>query len=251
MMTPITGQSYQVTLQDEIALSTDHFVGVDSFQNTYYITQNTLYKKQASGIYEYTALNLGAIASVDIINPLKITVFYKNSNTAVILDNTLTEITRINFSSIVAFRNVSHATTAGDRRLWIYNTDVQRLEIFDYNQLKVITEFPPMQEIAKELVSNFNICLIKTTSELQFYNIYGSLIDTTDVDSQYTNLYLNNGNLLGIVDKKLYYKAQTDEKFIPVEIPEISIKQFSINDEILYIYDGQNLTSFLLKLSKE
>ena len=169
----MSGQTYTVTKLNSSLLQAERFIGVDNFQNIYYVSNNTLYKKNNSSIIEFTALNLGEVTSVDLINPLKITVFYKDANTVVILDNTLAEIRRINFSAIEEFRNVSHVTTAGDRRLWLYNTDIQRLEVFDYNHSKVITEFPPTSQPIEELISNFNVSWIKTTSANRFiYHIW-------------------------------------------------------------------------------
>lgn len=246
-----TGQSYTVTKLKEISLKSDSFVGVDNFQNLYYTSRSTLYKKSDTGVIEYAALNLGQITSVDIVNPLKLTVFYKESNTVVILDNTLTEIRRINFSDIENFRNISLATNAGDRRLWIFNTDIQRLELFDYNQNKVITEFPPTALPALELTSNFNVCWIKTENSIDSYTVYGSLINSFPTKNQIHSIATYSDYIFAIEDEKLIYKEKNTAEFSSMEIPEIKVKQFSIKDEILYLYDGQNLISYRLNLSKE
>lgn len=245
------GQSYSITKQNDIPIKSDVFIGADNFQNLYYTSKSTLYKKSAKEVIEYAALNLGEITSVDLINPLKLTVFYKESNTVVILDNTLAEIRRINFSSIENFRNVSHATNAGDRRLWIFNTDIQRLELFDYNQNKVITEFPPSSFPALELTSDFNVCWVKTQNSIDSYTVYGSLINSFPINKQIHAVTTYRNNILVLSDKKLYYKEKEAEEFTNIEIPEIKIKQFSIKDEILYIYDGQILTSYRFNLTKE
>ncbi|MEP0264998.1 hypothetical protein [Dokdonia sp.] len=245
------GQTYTATKLNSVPLQTERFVGVDNFQNSYYISNNTFYKKSDSNTIEFTALNLGEITSVDLINPLKITVFYKDANTAVILDNTLAEIRRINFSDIEEFRNVSHATTAGDRRLWIYNTDTQRLEIFNYNQNKVVTEFPPTSQPIKELISNFNVSWIKTASAIDSYTIYGSFINSYPIKDEITSIMEYQDTIFAIIEEQLYYRSLGENEFLKIEIPEITLKQFSIKDEILYIYNGQNLTSFRLNKSKE
>jgi len=150
----------------------------------------------------------------------------------------------INFSAIENFRNISHATNAGDRRLWIFNTDIQRLELFDYNQNKVITEFPPTNFPALELTSNFNVCWVKTKNTIDSYTVYGSLINSfpTDVEIQAISIY--NEYVFALSNEKLVYKEKGVIEFLNLEIPEIKVKQFSIKDEILYIYDGQILTSY-------
>ena len=249
--TIVIGQSYTVTKLKEDALKSDFFVGADNFQNLYYVSKSTLYKKSDTETIEYAALNLGQITTVDIINPLKITVFYKESNTVVILDNTLAEIRRINFSDIENFRNISHATNAGDRRLWIFNMDIQRLELFDYNQNKVITEFPPTNLPAVELTSNFNVCWVRTENTIDSYTVYGSLINSFPVDESIHSITTHTDNIFAIKEEKLVYSDKNTTEFSEVEIKEITVKQFSIKDEILYIYDGQILTSYRLNPPKE
>lgn len=244
-------QSYSVTKLKESPLKADTFIGADNFQNLYYTSRNTLYKKDSKEVIEFAALNLGEITSVDLINPLKLIVFYRESNTVVVLDNTLAEIRRINFSTIENFRNVSQATNAGDRRLWIFNTDIQRLELFDYNQNKVITEFPPTLLPALELTSNFNVSWVKTKNTIDSYTVYGSLINSYPTEEQIHNITEYKDHIFVISDEKLHYKEKNTKEFTPIEIPEIKVKQFSIKAEILYIYDGQFLTSYRLNLSKE
>lgn len=247
----ILAQSYSVTKLKESSLKAERFVGADNFQNLYYTSRSTLYKKSTKEVIEFAALNLGDITTVDLINPLKLIVFYQESNTVVVLDNTLAEIRRVNFSTLENFRNVSHATNAGDRRLWIFNSDIQRLELFDYNQNKVIIEFPPTLLPALELTSNFNVCWIKTKKSIDSYTIYGSLINSYPVTDHVYAITEYRGHIFSLSDEKLYYKEKNTKEFTPIEIPEIKAKQFSIKDEILYIYDGQVLTSYRLNLSKE
>jgi hypothetical protein len=57
--------------------------------------------------------------------------------------------------------------------------------------------------------------------------------------------------IFAIIEEQLYYRSLEGNEFLKIEIPEITLKQFSIKDEILYIYNGQNLTSFRLNQSKE
>jgi len=230
-------------------LQADRFVGRDNYDNTYTIIDRTLYKKGASGDHQFTALSIGGITTVDIINPLKITLFYQNSNVAVILDNTLSEILRIDFNAIEAFRNVSHATTATDRRLWIFNTDLQQLELFDYNLLKVIISFQPVSELPKLQISNFNLCYMVIGNELYIYNIYGALLERRKIPV-FDDIKQHNDNLIALNADGLFYKAATASQFSPVSSLKNDIKDFHLIDEILYIYNGQELSSGRLKPTK-
>ena len=239
-------QTHTLEKKDAQALNADFFVGADSFDNIYYIKDRTLFKKGSVSTLQYTALSLGSISAVDIINPLKITVFYAKTNVAVILDNTLAEITRIDFNGIDNFRNVSHATTATDRRLWIFNTDLQQLELFDYNLLKVVTFFQSIEKLADLQLSNFNLCYVLAENELLTYNIYGALLERK-ASKPFTAIKEYNDHLIGLTDEGFYYKTPTDDGFSSIISPEIDVKGFYLIDEILYIYNGQELSTYQLK----
>ena len=247
---PVTSQSYTLEKINEVTLDADIFIGVDNFNALYHIDDNVLYKNDVNNGYQFTALQLGPITSVDILNPLKISVFYEASNTAVILDNTLSEITRINFSTIEDFRNISHVTTNGDKRLWIFNTDLQQLEIVDWNTDQIITQFPPMSVNATMLVTNFNFAWVVNENGIFYYNNYGSFLSKT-VLQDITLISQSKGAVILLSQGKLHYKPKESNDFIALDTLDFTIKQLSLNGEILYLYTGQKLITFRLKLPKK
>lgn len=243
------GQELTLEKLSEDLLEATTFYAVDDYNAYYYAQRNTLHKRGNKNKYQFTALQLGKITSVDVLNPLRITVFYEESNTAVILDNTLSEIARINFSTIENFRNVSHATTASDRRLWIFNTDEQRLEIFDWNMGKVITQFPPMEHNASTLTTNFNFAWVVNESGVYHYNNYGSFITSFKL-KLVSHITQSQGNVVILKDGNLEYNVGGETQFSQIKTPDLSIKQLSLNGEILYIYDGRMLSNFRLQSPK-
>lgn len=250
LFNPILGQQITTTLVQKEALQADVFVGADKFGNTYFIKQRTLYKNQAGSIIEYAALNLGEITSVDLINPLKISVYYKQANTVVLLDNTLNEITRIHFSDIEDFRNTAFASTANDRRLWLFNTDTQQVELYDYRLNKVIVQFPPLDTIPTAYASNFNFCSVQNEGLLTTYNIYGTLTEEIVTTRTFEKLAQSNNTLVGLHNGMLFIKKALTDFFQPLDNIEFTAQEFSLIGEILYIYDGQNLMTYAIQTSK-
>ena len=241
-------QQYNIKLLNEQPLDADTFVGVDDFSALYYIKNNTIFKKSETNTYQFSSLQLGTIASVDIVNPLKISVFYRDSNTTIILDNTLNEITRIDFSNIDNFRNISHARTAGDRQLWVFNTDLQQLEVYDWNQNKIITQFPPQEHNATTMTSNFNFAWVVEKDEISQYNIYGSFVKKITIETP-NKISQSRGDLIFVTQKGIFYKEEKTSQFTELFLPDLHHKDSFLNNEILYIYDGQKLTTFELSKS--
>lgn len=243
-------QIYELSLENSTNLKTERFVGVDSYNSIYTIKGRTLFKTTANNTIEYAALSLGSIYDVDLINPLKITVFYKESNTVVILDNTLNEITRVNFSSLENPKNVSHATTAGDRRLWIFNSDFQQIELFDYRLNMVLVEFPPIREIPEVLASNFNLCWVILDNTLFTYTIYGGLADEKQIAYNFEKLTSHKDFLIGLYKNQLFTQDKDTFDFEPLKISENDIEEFSLIGRKLYIYNGEALQEFSIKPTK-
>ncbi|QHI38316.1 hypothetical protein IMCC3317_37070 [Kordia antarctica] len=233
-------------LQKQDSLSVDRFVGMDNFGASYAIQDNILIKQKDTKKWQYNNFQLGEITSVDILNPLKITLFYEDFNTVIILDNTLNEIKRIDFNLIAQFKNLAAATTANDRNLWVFDTNTQQLEVFNYVQEKTPIQNLPISEKFITLKSNYNYCRVLTETILYTYNIYGSLLSQQDL-AGVTDFSMTNTEVIFLKDEQLYYTNTDDVYLINLPSDRIAIKQFSLHDDILYIYDGIVLYQFQLK----
>ncbi|MEM6718418.1 MAG: hypothetical protein AAF611_03785 [Bacteroidota bacterium] len=234
------------TLQQQDSLAVDRFVAIDNFGALYVIQDNILIKRQDGKEWVYNNLQLGDIATVDILNPLKITLFYKDFNTAIVLDNTLNEIKKIDFNITAEFKNLAAATTANDRNFWIFDTNTQQLEVFNYLQQTTPVQNLPIPEKFVALKSNYNFCRVLTETTLYLYNIYGSLLSEKPLEGA-TDFDMTNEEIIFLKDKQLHYSIDDDVYLIKIPSDGIAIKQFSLHDDILYIYDGIVLYRFQLK----
>lgn len=234
------------TLQQQDSLLVDRFVEVDNFGALYTIKDNILIKRLDKKKWQYNNFQLGEITSIDILNPLKITLFYEDFNTVIVLDNTLNEIRRIDFNVIDDFKNLAAATTANDRNLWIFDTNTQQLEVFNYLQEKTPIKNLPISEKFVMLKSNYNFCRVLTETILYTYNIYGSLLSQQELTGV-TDFSMTNTEVIFLKEKQLYYTNDDDVYLINLPSNRIAIKQFSLHDDILYIYNGIVLYQFQLK----
>ncbi|GGE41790.1 hypothetical protein GCM10010832_22300 [Psychroflexus planctonicus] len=239
----IFAQDYTTQKIQEIGLIADRFVGEDKFENLFYINKNTLFRKSQDRIVEYKALQLGDISSVDLLNPLRISVFYKDANTVVILDNRLNELKRIAFDRIANFKMVDFCTTANDKSLWIFNADTQELEIFNYNQEKSALQTLPISENIINQKSNFNFCWLQTENGYKQFNVYGSLIKEVAVKFDALELYKNYILLLNKKGDSYYFNYKSEE-LSNIEMPKIDYKQALLNNEKLYLYDGKKINIY-------
>ncbi|MAZ27913.1 MAG: hypothetical protein CL868_12665 [Cytophagaceae bacterium] len=230
-------QNITVTPLDTVFnLKNSRFVGADT--SLYYIEGPILHKTDRHASMQYSDVQLGDITTVDILNPLRITLFYAEFNTVVILDNTLNEITRIDFNQPEHFRNVSHARTASDRKLWIFNIDLQQLELFDYRSNTVTQTFSPQGNTAIEMTSDFNNCWILTDAMLYHYNRYGSLISREPITTIH-DIQVIDEVIWAIKDDKLVARLKNSTAWTVIKDNFKATNGFYLNGGNLYIYaDG-------------
>ena len=225
------------------------FAGIDNFGDFYHYNNQNIYIKRKSGkTIDFANVQLGDISSVDAFNRLKVNVFYSDFNTVLILDNRLNEIYRVNFSEIQPYRNITHISTGYDNTIWLHNQDTQQLEVFDYKQRITKAKTLPIASTVLDLVSNYNSVWVLTEGELISYNYFGSMMSQIKNDG-YTSLIEINENIILKKGNKLFFIKEDFNNIIPLDLPELLIKAFFATDETLYIYDGEFLHKYQLKIS--
>lgn len=235
---------------ESIPLKADVFIGVDSYNNKYFIKTNVLHKQGSEGSFVFNDYQLGRISSVDIINPLKIVLFYEDVNTVVFVDNKLTEIERINFNNLPDFVNISTATNAGNNKLWIFNVDTNQLELYDYRSQRRTTVSQPFAGKLVSQASNFNYCFVLTERKLRTFNVYGSLLAEVDAMG-FEKIVQQNENVIALKANELFYFSENSFKPIKIPISENTPKDLQLTQDLLYIYDGINILTYRLTQPKQ
>ena len=236
-------------LIDSISLNADTFIGVDDFENYYYIKGNTFYKKTTRQTYSYTNTQLGNITSVNITNPLKILLLYRDFNTIVILDNRLNELTDIiNFSRESYTKNVTFASISSNNNLWLYSLDDTILSLWNYETKQTIFDSQPLNFYnlnfeATALISDYENCWISSQKGIIQFNEFGSYLQTVSlIDSSYLKPYGNGFTYLK--NKKLF----TYENDISTEIEFVNNNHLStnyfVNKNSLYFFTSDKLFKY-------
>ncbi|MGO3811797.1 hypothetical protein [Mesonia sp.] len=238
-------QELTAQLISEKPLTAEKFIGVDEYGNTYQQTKNILYKFEKEKKFQFSDIQLGKITSADIMNPLRITLFYRDMNTVVVLDNRLNEITRVNFNNLANFRTVLFATTAKNNSFWIFNSDLQQLELFDYQNQKIISHSQPINETVYDLKTNFNFAWIQLENKIEMYNVYGSFIQEFDI-SKTTSFQVSDQKMLTKNEEGFRLLKSMPGKFLNLSISENDVKEFYLNNENLYIYNGKDVKHYLI-----
>lgn len=234
--------------KDSLKIEAKSIFGVDTFGTFYYTTEdNTFYKKTKDTIITYTNFQLNEITSANTFNPLKINLFYQDFNTAIILDNRLAEMFKIDFNTLIPYKNVSFISNGFDNTLWIFNQDLQQLELYDFITNKIRLKTVPIQSQILDLKSDYNYCYMLTEKYLYIYNYFGSLVEK-HLNDGFKNMAFSKAHLILNKGNKLYILPKNDSEIKAIDHPNLLIKQFLVTNETLYIYNDGTLSRYQLKL---
>ena len=239
------GQNLTAFKINNISFDGDQFLGYDPF-GFYYTTKNNIFSKISSGeVLEYKNIYLGKITKVDLQNPLKIVLFYENFNTAILLDNQLNEIQKINFSEYNTPIVTSAIGIASQNQLWIYNTMNQQLGLYEYLKNDYKTISVPFTEAIKYYTSDFNTFHWINPKNLWYAaDIFGNVkfkdlipdFDNLQIISENQYLYSKSGILtLRDLVKNENYQVKSSEK---------NFSKFYYKGQILSIFTAEGITNY-------
>lgn len=155
---------------------------IDNLGFIYIVTNNNIlvkYNQEGKKLYEYDVKNISSIEIVDVSNPHKILVFFRDYQIIKFLDNTLSEIGEYRFSS--EDNEVTHVCMSNDNNLWIYDSyDGKIKKITLKGQILISTQ--PIPDITGSIFNldflkeeNTQILIYDNISDYLVFNQYGHL----------------------------------------------------------------------------
>jgi hypothetical protein len=112
----------------------------DNLQNVYVFHGSSLRKYNSQGklMFNYSDKSYGAITSVDVNDPMKVLVFYKDFPEVVLLDNTLSVNGNPFSPADVGYPLATLACTSHDNGVWLYDAQNFQLIRLDVNLNAVV-----------------------------------------------------------------------------------------------------------------
>jgi hypothetical protein len=192
-------------------------LSTDNLGNAYVIKGDmiTKYKDDGTLFRVYSNKRLGSITSADVLNPLKIVLFYRDFSRIVFLDNTVTENGNALNLEDYQLELASLACASFDNGLWIY--DPVRYLLVRYNQ--------QLQESVR--ITNLNQIL--------------GYAPQPNFLMEYENILYMNDPEHGILKFDIFGTYLTT-------IPIKHLEKFQVTDErLIYLRGGNEMNVFGLK----
>ena len=220
--------------------------GIDNLNNIYSIKNNELIKSSDTKDYYYKNSLYSNISSIDVQNSLKIKLFYEDSNSLIVLDNKLSEISKINFNIINPNKIISKFSASNDNNIWVYNELNSKIELYNYinNTFRIVNS-----EISGEVISlesNYKYCWVLTDSHIYKFNYFGSLITKTAINN-IQQIEIFNDNLFFKKNNELFYYDQDLLIEYKLDLENLLIKDFFVINQSLYIYDSEHFIKYQIQ----
>ncbi|MFE3847337.1 hypothetical protein ACFX5D_05075 [Flavobacterium sp. LB3P45] len=229
---------------NHLTIDADQFLGYDQFGYYYTLKNNVFSKIKDTETLEYKNISLGKITKVDLLNPLKIVLFYENFNTVILLDNQLNETQKINFSENTVPIVATAIGIASQNQLWIYNSLNQQIGLYDYlkkDYKTISTSFP---ESIKYYQSDFNTFhWIDKKNNWFSCDIFGKITKKEKISDFDSIEIISDNQLIISKDSILTIDNEKNQKF-EIEILEKTFKKFCYKDQILSIFTSQGITNY-------
>lgn len=224
---------------------------IDKLDNHYTLSATGVlrrYDDQGQFKYEYSNRFYGAADHVDVSNPQKILVFYRDFQKIFILDNTLSEFSRIDAEAFVEIGEISAACTSNDNHIWVYDVSNATLHKINVNGTIISSSNPLNITIGVNPEYHF---LIQDEQTILAHNAtYGS--DLFDQLANYKNhlsftqnqeAFLKGGSIYFIKGHTLMFATLEDYFLKEMPLPDSIQNPGSIrlHDEYFYFLTPSGL----------
>ena len=203
------------------------FINVDSQGNLYILMDSYLYKYSLTGELQYSFTNfmLGSITSVDVSNPSKIMLFYKESGVLIFLNEQLAPITEIIDLRSMNFNTVLLAAFSTTNNIWLYDYANMDLISLDFNmnlKNKIQYSFQNFQPKQMTVIDEKQIAIFTPEIGIRFFDSFGTFQKSSAITSDKfiqitdTYIYYLKGNII-----HCYNYIKLDESTVELKIENI------------------------------
>tara|TARA_B100001939_G_scaffold342443_1_gene353592 strand:+ start:71 stop:907 length:837 start_codon:yes stop_codon:yes gene_type:complete len=206
-------------------------IEIDQYGYFYIIDQDNLIKYDSEGhtLYHYSNKLLGNIDQIDISNPLRPLLFYKDQGLIIVLDNTLSQQKEpISLNELGLYQTSCIANSNFDNGIWLYDIDVN--EIIKINHLSEVNYrsgnlsvlIPNMEFPILNLKEKNRKLYVVTRNKIFVMDQFGSLLSVITLSAEKgliikeKNIITYDGNAIcqfDILDFKIDTLLKTKEYF--------------------------------------
>lgn len=234
------------------------FAAVDNLEQIYLLGTNNQLKKlneKGDSVAVYNNVKkLGAASLLDVSNPLRVLLYYKNFATVVMLDRLLSPVNNIDLRRQQVF-NAEAVGLSYDGKIWLYDNMENVLKKIDESG-KVLSKTPDFRQLFNEPLApqqvidrNKLIYLYDSAHGIYTFDYYGAYKGRIAI-THWRNLRITDKYIYGNDAGRFYRYALSSLKFEEWPIPEAiqHKQQYIFEDGLLYVLDAEGLSVYSCRM---
>ena len=203
------------------------------------------YSKDLDSLQVYNNVQrFGVLSSIDVSNPLKVLLFYKDFSTVVVLDRFLAERAVIDFRKIGIY-NANAISLAYDNQIWLYdelNNTIKKINdngevSMEFNDFRTLFETAPYP--SKIIDNNGLVYVYDAKTGILVMDYYGAYKFTLPI-KEVQSLNIVNGKVLYIQNNILHFYSLLELQDKTTQLPAQLISGKNIKIEANKIWYNTN-----------
>lgn len=222
----------------------------DKLGSFYFINKNELQKtdKNLKQICTWDEYSYGDIGFVDVSDPMRILVYYKNFNRIVFLDNTLSLLREPLSLDDVDFYSVGAVASSNFGGVWLFDNLESRLIQLDKNLNVSLAGVNLFSEIGEspvvEILVGTNYIILKTEDgQIIILDKFASFYSKLNIP-QNAPMCIDNGVVYFIDQSVLFSYDIRKKQQSKLDLPAKNITDFVVSGSYIYILDDKSLITF-------
>ncbi|WP_018630435.1 hypothetical protein [Niabella aurantiaca] len=229
-------------------------VAVDNLESIYLLSTNNQLKKldeKGDSVAVYNNVKkLGTASMLDVSNPLRVLLYYRNFATLVMLDRLLTPVNIIDLRQQQIF-NANAVGLSYDGKIWLYDNMEGVLKKID-DKGNILSKTPDFRQLfnappAPQQIIDRNklIYLYDTARGIYTFDYYGAYKGKIAI-TNWQNLRITDKYIYGNDAGRFYRYTLNSLKFEEWPIPEglKNKRQYIFEDGLLYVLDREGLSVY-------
>lgn len=238
--------------QDTLIKGDFDFFHVDMIGNVYTVKGDVINKFNVKGdtLFTQSIKFFGEITSLDVGQSFKPVLFFKDQQSLVYLDNTLSKNSEISLEEKNLYLVELVALSYSQNTTWMYDQSNSALIKMDVN----LNEVARIDNLAQQLNQEIEPTFLKEFNDFLYLNnpkegvlvfdLFGTYIKTLPIKNA-SYLDVDNNNVYYIKDNQLrVYNQKTFEESV-VKIPVENIKGFGVSKNKYYFHNKDGVKIFI------
>lgn len=241
----------EAKLHNVIALGKNQkFVASDMYDDIYFLEGNVLKKKNKYTTASFSKPSLGIFTNLDIQNLSQLVLFYRDTQTFVLVSKELAQLNMMDVSAKFPSVDLAYIGVSTKRDLWMMNEANGGIYRYNLGTLERYTAHTIKEKKAKYYSSTIHYFFwVENSNLVKGIDVNGKEVLSYQLDSDFDAIQIIDTDKLFYSYKgKLYYVDMLKTKQYEIVINEKSIESFFYNSQKMSIFAEEKINNYLIKL---